>query len=205
MIHWKISTSSSSDLEIRERLSAVQDRQFRAWALPAGVGYEDMEEHWKSMKFGGEPEKPGAVYKSSYVREATHGVEILRGLARAGRKETEQLALMNAGKAPIVWGEPDQAIPPLDDIEGRVPSGTIREAEPSVVSDGPLAVALEELGDAEVEQQELIVDGSAAQHEESDESILADSVEVDSVSGHPEEPSESQTPEGPTEEKASLP
>lgn len=143
MIHWKISTSSSSDLDIRKRLSAVQDRQFRAWALPAGIGYEDMREHWELMKFDGESEKTGVEFKSSYVREASHSVEILRELARAGRKDTEQLEILNAGKAPIVWGEPDLVIPPLNAIEGRVPSDTVREVDPSVVadanSDGPLA------------------------------------------------------------------
>ena len=188
MIHWKISTSSSSDLEIRGRLSAVQDRQFRAWALPAGISYEDMEEHWKSMKFSGESGQIGVDFKSSYVCDASHSVEILRELARAGRKDTEQLATLNAGKAPIVWGEPDLAIPLLD---AMIPSDIVRDLDPSVVidanADGP---------ETEVEQQH-INDVSATQPEEGDDNLSTILAEAEGVSGDGGASIESSEPEGP--------
>jgi hypothetical protein len=151
-LHWKISKSSLSNSEIQYNLSGAKDRQFRAWSLPAGVSYEQMAEHWDTLKFG--PSSKDVAYKSSYVRAPGKNIEQLRELARSGRDETQRLMAENAGKGKIVWGVPEelaaQDLEPKEELESGV--GDIEALVTSGQDDSPPAVVPGEVTDSDLER-----------------------------------------------------
>jgi hypothetical protein len=145
IVHWSISRSSLSDSEIRHNLSGAKDRQFRAWSLPAGVDYDEMPKRWKNFKFGSK----NLEYKSSYFRQPSKNIEQLRQLARAGRYETQRLAIENAGKSKVVWGVPE--LMEDEDAEGR--ESVEEDAGVTIdTNDGPSAVVIENPVGSDLEQ-----------------------------------------------------
>ncbi|KAF8895406.1 mitochondrial protein Pet127-domain-containing protein [Infundibulicybe gibba] len=107
-VHWTLSKLSRGDDKIREALNVAKERQFRAYNLPTGVGAEEMAEFWGNLNFGGQPTPEGdepALYKPENFKTAGRSIQRLRSIARAGREESERLALEEAGRPKSVLGE----------------------------------------------------------------------------------------------------
>lgn len=115
-VHWSISRSSLSASDIRNNLAGAHEKQYRAWSLPSGVGYKDMRQLWPNLKFGSTSKD--VKYKSCYFRRPSENILQLRQLARAGREETQRMAIENAGKRKVVWGVADEVID-SENMEGR--------------------------------------------------------------------------------------
>jgi hypothetical protein len=152
-----------SDSDIRNNLSAAKGRQFRAWSVPAGVEHEDLPQFWQeSLNFDLNSED--AEYQSKYFRQPTSNVKNLRQLARAGRAETERLAVENAGKRKVVWGVPDEPAE-HEDADGRE---LAEESTEDIVAisdnDAHSTVAIQHPADVELEHgMESIPSDDAAQ------------------------------------------
>lgn len=76
-----------------------------------------MEEHWETLTFG--PGAKNVEYHPSYIRSPSRNIKQLRVVARAGRDETNRLAIENAGKDKVVWGVPE-TISALDVAESSL-------------------------------------------------------------------------------------
>ncbi|EIW81437.1 Pet127-domain-containing protein [Coniophora puteana RWD-64-598 SS2] len=62
MVHYIIMRSSLSEREVRRKLSAAKDRQWRAYSMPTGVESLDaMEKWWHNMNYGSAPTPTGVI------------------------------------------------------------------------------------------------------------------------------------------------
>lgn len=144
-VHWSISRSSLSDEVIRYNLSEVKTRQFPVWSLPAGVGYEQMEEHWQTLKISSTSK---SEYKSGHFRPPSKRIEQLRALARSGREESHRLAMENAGKSKVVWGVPEDVensdMEAQEYMEEYTMAISTDDFPPTVIAENPAGSELEQ-------------------------------------------------------------
>ncbi|KAJ7601014.1 mitochondrial protein Pet127-domain-containing protein [Mycena floridula] len=108
-VHYCISRVSGDDARIREQLEAVKERQFRAYYLPSDVAIDDIEAFWDTLNFGGK--KLSELHSiplplTENFQYPDYSINQLRSLARSGRKHTQELARVEAGKPKIVLGQP---------------------------------------------------------------------------------------------------
>lgn len=101
---YSISTSSSSQTEIRERYQAAVKKQKSIFDLPTGVDINEMEELWEQMDFGGD-DSPSISFKPEMFREPSAMTMRARALARRGKERMETLQQEMIGKPVIVYGE----------------------------------------------------------------------------------------------------
>ncbi|KIM89261.1 hypothetical protein PILCRDRAFT_218764 [Piloderma croceum F 1598] len=145
VVHWSISRSSLSDENIRYNLSEAKNRQFQVWSLPTGVGYEQMEKHWQTLKIRSTSK---SEYKSGHFRHPSKNVERLRALARSGREETHRLSTENAGKSKVVWGVPEDVENSDMEVQEYMEEDTVAIS----TDDSPPAVIVENPAGSELEQ-----------------------------------------------------
>jgi hypothetical protein len=69
-----------------------------------------MPNRWKAMNFGGTQLDPSSVtsFDPKFFQRPPRHIEALRKLSRAGRADTERMALEDEGVAKVVWGEPEE-------------------------------------------------------------------------------------------------
>lgn len=156
---------------MRYNLSSATDRQFRAYSLPTGVSLDDMAERWDSLNFGAENpgESPKAMpFNRDYFRSAGRNIQQLRVLARAGKDETDKLALTMAGKRKVVWGEPGASEEEVNDSVSAIASPATEDplAYLSLAPDDTLPAALpEDVTDQDVDISVLSPDISGPDQE----------------------------------------
>ncbi|THH19214.1 hypothetical protein EW146_g1928 [Bondarzewia mesenterica] len=142
-ILWSISTSSLSQREIRANLSEVRERQFRAYNLPTGVSLKEMEKRWEDMQYNlAASSDAGPQFDPVYWQEAGANVQSLRGLARAGRKDSMREARegWEAGGKKKVWGVPEELWTGFEEVvdKGSLDGGVKAMPIAEVVTDGGL-------------------------------------------------------------------
>ena len=96
---------SDEEKNIRAALQDAQGRQFRAFLFPTGVDASEMPEFWAGLNFGGEKTASGVAYRGEHFRQASGGIQQLREVSRAGKKELDRIATQEAGKPKIVFGQ----------------------------------------------------------------------------------------------------
>jgi hypothetical protein len=107
-IKYNIGLSTETDSEIQSDYQQVMTRKKRTLVLPSSVPFEDAEKYWENLVFhqrkGGE-DAPKAAFRPEGFTTVSVAVEKYRELARAGRLDTERLAVEEAGRPKIVLGE----------------------------------------------------------------------------------------------------
>ncbi|KAL0581003.1 hypothetical protein V5O48_000997 [Marasmius crinis-equi] len=111
-VYWKISHVDEPEDQIRTRLNAAKERQFRAYSLPTGTNHSTIQEWWKNLNFGGTEETTGKLnieeeipdFFSTYFQEPDRKVAWLRHIAVQGRKETRKMEEEEKGKPKVVYG-----------------------------------------------------------------------------------------------------
>lgn len=111
-----IAQSAREAAELRNNQAASLARQFRAVALPSGVSHADADAFWAAIDHGqvrarvaaagAEPAPALAVEPPQFAKPSRNTMQ-LRERARMGRMRAEQVALAEAGKRKVVWGEPE--------------------------------------------------------------------------------------------------
>jgi len=134
----------------------TRERQIIALCLPAGVSMDQMKEIWENMSFHPPSEdaylsQDLATFNPSHFRKASPAVKWLRKVAHDGRLEAERIALSEAGKPKIVWG--DDANPELTDSSAAVDSASkaAPAAKPNTTT-SPSGIILEPFVDPAAEQ-----------------------------------------------------
>jgi len=107
-VHWTVTHVIASEEGLRASLRETQDRAFREYSLPSGVGFGQIEHFWKNLNFGGEVD-PSATETQEAIdlknfRNADRRVQALRALARNGKVDSEKWEKMDRGKPKQVLG-----------------------------------------------------------------------------------------------------
>ena len=103
---------NDSEEQIRDRLKAAKERQFRAYSLPSGVDHSTIKEWWEKLNFGGNEgsnsasaiEKQTPEFFLRYFQQPDRKITSLRETAKQGRLETQKLEQEEKGKPKIVYG-----------------------------------------------------------------------------------------------------
>ena len=91
---------------------AVKTRQFRAYTFPTGIDAGEMPEFWSNLNFGGTPETQ-ATYKMEHFREPSAIIRRLRKASKADKVESDLIAMREAGKPKIVYGQEEPWVGPV--------------------------------------------------------------------------------------------
>jgi len=103
---------SDKEKDIRAAFGRVKTRQFRAFTFPSGIDANEMPEFWANLNFGGEKPDSQAAYKTECFREPSSMVRRLRKVSRAGKIESDRIAVREAGKPKIVYGHDEPWVAP---------------------------------------------------------------------------------------------
>ncbi|KAI0086464.1 mitochondrial protein Pet127-domain-containing protein [Irpex rosettiformis] len=101
---YSISTSSSSQDEIRHRYQSAVEKQKHIFDLPSGVDINEMEELWEQMDFGGD-DTSAVAFSPEMFREPSAMAKRTRALARRGKARLDMMAQQMLGKPVVVYGE----------------------------------------------------------------------------------------------------
>uniref|UniRef100_A0A0W0EVD7 Putative RNA processing-related protein, mitochondrial RNA degradation n=1 Tax=Moniliophthora roreri TaxID=221103 RepID=A0A0W0EVD7_MONRR len=77
-IHWVVSRLEAPEADIRKNLQKAKERQFRAYSLPSGVDFPQIEEWWTKLSFGGKalPIESAAVEGGRMDSALTEGASL---------------------------------------------------------------------------------------------------------------------------------
>ncbi|TFK40597.1 mitochondrial protein Pet127-domain-containing protein [Crucibulum laeve] len=131
-IHYTITHLIDDEFAVRKRLLGCQERQFRAYAIPAGVALDDLPKFWDTLNFGppSTEESKESDFDPKFFREPSASINKMRALAQQGRKETLRLYELDSKKPKIVFGGED--IPPEAPLVQEVSLEASRDVEDNV-------------------------------------------------------------------------
>ncbi|KAF8349333.1 mitochondrial protein Pet127-domain-containing protein [Amanita rubescens] len=112
-VHWSVRRLSDKEKDIRAAYQGVKARQFRAFFFPAGIDENEMPEFWANLNFGGENSESQAAYNVEQFREPSGMVQRLRKVSRADKIESDRIAVQEAGKPKIVYGQNESWVAPV--------------------------------------------------------------------------------------------
>lgn len=99
-LRWSIAQLNLDSEQARKHYMAARRRQLRAWAMPTGVDPDDIQEWYENLNFSGSEKRgDGSTFRPErFSSRRDPVVEMLRQMAREGRRDTERMLEEEMGK-----------------------------------------------------------------------------------------------------------
>jgi hypothetical protein len=117
-----------------------------------------MDKRWNSMNFGGVHVNTSPPFDPKFFQEPHRHIKLLRKVSRAGRADSEKIALENEGVAKVVWGQPEDFDGHMEMVGTTSVSEQERELHRADPKDSPSVVRTNEV------DQELLTENQNMAH-----------------------------------------